>query len=61
MKLFNKLRAKLCLKLMSKAQKEMISLSAQMTIHYTESRKFRREMDSIGFGTHIRNSIKAWD
>ena len=61
MKLFKKLRAKLCFKLMSKAQKEMISLSAQMTIHYTENRKFRREMDSIGFGTHIRNSIKAWD
>ena len=61
MKLFKKLRGKLCMKLMSKAQKEMISLSAQMTIHYTENRKFRREMDSIGFGTHIRNSIKAWD
>ena len=61
MGLNKKLRGKLCLKLMSKAQKEMISLSAQMTIHYTENRKFRREMDSIGFGTHIRNSIKAWD
>jgi hypothetical protein len=48
------------MKLMSKAQKEMISLSAQLTIHYTENRKFRREMYSIGFGTHIRNAIKAW-
>jgi hypothetical protein len=49
------------MKLMSKAQKEMIILSVQLTIHYTENRKFRREMDAIGFGTHIRNSIKAWD
>ncbi len=61
MKIFRKLRSKLCMKLMSKAQKEMIILSVQLTIHYTENRKFRREMDAIGFGTHIRNSIKAWD
>ena len=61
MKIFRKLRSKLCMKLMTKAQKEMISLSAQLTIHYTENRKFRREMDQIGFGTHIRNAIKAWD
>jgi hypothetical protein len=61
MKIFRKLRSKLCMKLMSKAQKEMISISVQLTIHYTENRKFRREMDAIGFGTHIRNSIKSWD
>lgn len=61
MKLFNKLRSKLCVKLMTKAQKEMISLSANLTIHYTNNRKFRREMDALGFGKHIREAIKAWD
>ena len=59
--LFKKLRSKLCIKLMTKAQKEMISLSAQLTIDYTNNRKFRREMDTLGFGKHIRDAIKAWD
>ena len=61
MKLFKKLRSKLGIMLMTKAQKEMISLSANLTIHYTNNRKFRREMDSLGFGQNIRNAIKSWD
>lgn len=61
MTLFKKLRSKLCVKLMTKAQKEMISISAQLTIDYTNNRKFRREMDALGFGQNIRNAIKSWD
>ena len=61
MKLFKKLQSKLCMMLMTKAQKEMISISAQLTIDYTQNRKFRREMDTLGFGKHIKDAIKAWD
>ena len=61
MKLFKKLRAKLCMKLMTKAQKEMMSISSKITIHYIGNRKFRREMNEMGFGEHIKNAIKAWD
>ena len=46
---------------MTKAQKEMISISSKITIHYIGNIKFRREMNTLGFGKHIRDAIKAWD
>ena len=49
------------MKLMTKVQKEMISISSKITIHYIGNRKFRREMNEMGFGEHIKNAIKAWD